>query len=293
MDYSNDNQLADKKKMPAGLIAGLAAIVIAIIVLVAFLIIKNPLYYRLATSRAVSNEFKQSQSYLKKSGGEKAEVLSDYVDLRITINSHYATLLAEFNIETLRQWNETATEIKNSSELLPEDVRDSALKLSETLWTICSMYDEYQALSGDVLSLMDIFLEINNIYTKDEAGKNQPFTILEERAKINNWSYLSDKILNYSDRIPSGDIYLLTYMLKEAQGEITDISDVMNSLEAKGFKDTDTVIIGGNNHRSFASVSNSDGTTLNLAEKVTYSEYLEAAVYRALTESLAEFYVGI
>ncbi len=259
-----------------------------------FLLLKNTVFFSVAKKKAESQDFKSAQSYLDGIDNEKANVLSQYVSLRIDINSNYAILLSNFDIDIITSWKNTAEEILSNKEYLSQDIETTVEELSSKLDTVCSLYEEFSERESDILELMDIFDEINRLYAKDENGNSPSFTVGEEYAKIKKWTELYNTVSDYSSRIPNGDnIYLLSYFLKEALGEIDDLNSAMDNILSKGYSETDTVRVSGEGHKQYQSITNSNGITVNLARKEEYTEYLSASICRALTESLAEYYLGI
>jgi hypothetical protein len=276
------------------LIIAVCVVACLAVLLSAFLLLKNTVFFAIAESKAESQDFKTAQSYLEGIDSEKAKVLNEYVSLRIDINSHYALLLSSFDIDTVTEWKNAADEILSNEKYLSENLKATATELSSKLDTICSIYEEFSERKSDILELMDIFEEINRLYTKDDSGNNTSFTVSEEYDKIERWKSLYNTIFDYSSRIPNGDsIYLLSYLLKETLGEIDDLNSAMDKILSKGYSETDTVRVSGEGHKQYQSITNSNGITVNLARKEEYTEYLFTSICQALAKSLAEYYMGI
>ncbi len=276
------------------LIIAVCVVACLAVLLLAFLLMKNTLFLSAAEKKAESQDFKSAQSYLDGIDNEKANALSQYVSLRIDINSNYALLLSDFNIDIITEWKNTADEILSNKEYLSENIKNTVEELSSKLDTIFSLYEEFSEMESDILELMDIFGEINRLYTKDENGNNTSFTVSEEYAKIERWTELYNTVSDYFSKIPNGDnIYLLSYLLKETLGEIDDLNSAMDNILSKGYSETDTVRVSGEGHKQYQSITNSNGVTVNLARKEEYTEYLFSSICRTLTESLAEYYLGI
>lgn len=278
-----------------GIIIAICSVAAVVLIVVALLLSKNTAYYKMAKNKAENNQFKSAQSYLDGIENDKAKVLYDYATLRVDINSSYASQIAAIDINQIREWSNTAQSIAARGELLPTDMRSSADALSIKLNNICTLYDEYNSERyADISNLMDVFNEINYLYTKDAEGKNTTFTVAEENGKIQNWLNLYNIVNDYSSRLPNGDsIYLLTYLLKETQGEIDDLNKAIAVVTDSGYSETDTVRVSGDGHKNYPSITNSDGVSVNLARKDEYMQYLYSGICRALVESLAEYYLGI
>lgn len=276
------------------LIVAVCVVACLVVLLFAFLALKNTVFFAIAENKAESSDFSSAQNYLEGIDNEKANVLNQYVSLRIDINSHYALLLSNFDIDTVTGWKNTADDILSNKKYLTDSIRTTAEELSSQLDTICTVYGEFDERKSDVLELMDIFGEINRLYTKDESENNPTFTVSEEREKIERWKELYNTVYDYSLRIPNGDsVYLLSYLLKETLGEIDDLNGVVDTVLSKGYTETDTVRVSGDGHKQYQSITNSNGVSVNLARKEEYTEYLFTSICRALTESLAEYYMGI
>ena len=290
---NNSNRQINSPNRKKRIIAVCAVACLAVLLL-AFLLMKNTLFLSAAEKKAESQDFKSAQSYLDGIDNEKANALSQYVSLRIDINSNYALLLSDFNIDIITEWKNTADEILSNKEYLSENIKNTVEELSSKLDTVCSLYEELSEMESDILELMDIFGEINRLYTKDENGNNTSFTVSEEYAKIERWTELYNTVSDYFSKIPNGDnIYLLSYLLKETLGEIEDLNSAMDNILAKGYSETDTVRVSGEGHKQYQSITNSNGVTVNLARKEEYTEYLFSSICQALAKSLAEYYLGI
>ena len=193
----------------------------------------------------------------------------------------------------MRKWEKEAGDIESRSSFLPDDVRPKATALYQKLSTICTLYDDFGKIQPGITEMMDVFDEINRLYSKDESGKNTPFTLDEEEQKIRSWTALHDSAYNYSIRLPGRNpVYLFSFLLKETQGELEDLKKLTEKIKQQGYGPADTVRINGDGRKSFPSVSSSDGTVLNFARKDEYVQYLFKGVCRSLAESLAEYYIG-
>lgn len=278
-----------KKRIVAAVCAAAAVALLA----VAFLLCRNSIFYSAAKKNIRKEDFKAAQTALESVKTEKGQVLRDYATLRVEINSRYASLIASFDIDEVRKWEKEAGEIESRSSFLPDDVRPKATALYQKLSTICTLYDDFGKIQPGITEMMDVFDEINRLYSKDESGKNTPFTLDEEEQKIRSWTALHDSAYNYSIRLPGRNpVYLFSFLLKETQGELEDLKKLTEKIKQQGYGPADTVRINGDGRKSFPSVSSSDGTVLNFARKDEYVQYLFKGVCRSLAESLAEYYIG-
>ncbi len=275
----------------------IAACVLAFIgaLVLAFFLLKDAIFVLIAQSNAEKGKFSSAQSVLENVENEKADALKEYISLRTEINTEYSSLITGFDEMTVRDWAERASKADAASEGLSEQIRKSISALSGKLNSICSLYDEYQSVYPDLLELMDVFNEVNRLYTKDYTGHNTPFTISEEKNKIARWNELLSEAQAYTAKLPSEDrTYLLSYMLKEAQGEIRELDETMDRLlETSGVSETDEIMAKGDGQKIFPSVESSSGVSVNLTEKYEYAEHISDGVYRTLIETLGEYYKGL
>ena len=262
-----------------------------IVLLVAFLCSKNSVFFSLAKKSAEKNEFSKAFQLVEKSGGEKAEMLEKYINLRLEINENYPLLLSEYDSDKISSWNEAAAELAESSEILGEKISSEAVSLSQTLAAINDAAWDYEAKRSDILSLMDIFAEINRLHTKDAEGKNASFTVSEERIKIGEWERLNNSLSEFAATAPNAEgAYLLNYMIKEVQGEIADLNAAMDSVIADGYAETDLVRFSGEGQKRFPDIYNSSNESVNFADKEKYERYMFKELCTGFVESLGGFY---
>lgn len=272
-------------------VAAVSVISALIVLLVAFLCSKNSIFFSLAKKSAEKNEFSKAFQLVEKSGGEKAEMLEKYINLRLEINESYPILLSEYDSDKLSSWNEAAAELAESPELLGEKISSEAVSLSRTLAAINGAACDYEAKRSDILSLMDIFTEINRLHTKDAEGKNASFTVSEERSKISEWERLNNSLSEFAATAPNADgAYLLNYLIKEVQGEIADLNAAMDSVIADGYAETDLVRFSGEGQKRFPDIYNSSNESVNFADKEKYEQYMYKELCTGFVESLGGFY---
>ena len=227
------------------------------------------------------------------SSHEDIAVLKDYINLRNEINSSYPLLLSDFDIEKIKTWAQVSEKIGERSDVLGEEISADVAELSRVLLQIIDCEAEYISMRADILNLMDAFNEINRLHTKDIEGKNISFTISEERTKFNGWSLLNNNILSFIARIPGNEkLYLINYLAKEAQGEISELNSAIDTVAASGYSDTDLVRFSGDAVRRFPDISNSAGESVNLLDKYNYEQFMYNEMCRILAETLAPYYVA-
>ncbi|MBE6770509.1 MAG: hypothetical protein E7547_00020 [Ruminococcaceae bacterium] len=275
------------------LIVAVSVIAALSVLLVVFLASKNTVFFAAAKNKAEKYDFETAIVLAENSGNENSGLLRDYINLRLEINGSYPMLLSDFDVEKIKSWAETAERIGGQSECLGEKISDDLQGLSQTLSEIIYCESEYKSMRADILNLMDVFNEINRLHTKDAEGKNISFTISEERTKLNGWSLLNSGLLSFISRIPGNEkIYLINYLAKEAQGEISEINSAIDSVAASGYSDTDLVRFSGEAVRRFPDISNSSGESVNLLDKEKYEQFMYDEMCRILTETLAPYYVA-
>ncbi len=273
------------------LVAAVCVILFLAVVLFAFLAAKNPIYISLAQKQTAENDFSTAYETVQKASGAQAELLEKYITLRIDINNSYPDLLSDFDEAKINEWNEGAALINEKSDLLGEKLSVDAQLLYQTLLSVTDCISEYAVIRPDILSMMDIFHEINRLHTKDTDGKNIGFTVLEERAKISGWEHQCGLLSDFSLKVPGYEsIYLLNYLIKETQGECADLTAAINSVTESGYSETDKVRFSGEGRKTYPDIKSSNNESVNLLEKNNYEFYMYKGICRALVESLAEFY---
>ena len=291
LNSSNSKKSSGHGKRNA-LIAAIVSVAAVILMILAFFLSKNTIFYLAAKFSAINGDFAYAGEMIEKSNHKNAEVLEKYINLRAEINRDYPVLLSEYDREKIKGWSDAAKSICGESEILGKDISYEAEKLSLTLNGIVECEEEYAVLQADILEMMDVFNEINRLHTKDGNGKNISFTILEERNKLNGWTHLSDRVLSYVSRVPGNEnIYLINYMVKEAQGEISEISDAIDRVAGSGYAETDLVRFSGDAEKKFPDITNSNGESVNLLEKEKYEKFMYNEICRELVSELAVFYV--
>ena len=275
------------------LIAAVTAVFALVALVSAVLLVKNPLLCFVSEKLASDGRYYAAEKYADMCGGEKADVLGSYVRLRQDINANYALMIAGFDREKIEEWRSTADNIRNNSDCLGNGLSQEATALSERLDKICAFLKEYDELRPEILELFDVFNEINRLYTKDATGVNPVFTISEEIAMIDRWEMTARKLDIFSAEISdAGKMYLFTYFIKEAQGEAVDLRSAMYGFLAQGYDAYAQIRVTGDTVRTFPSVQNGSGETVNLQKKDKYENFMYRDMCGALAEMLGEFYVS-
>ena len=272
------------------LVAAVCVVFSLAVIISVCLFAKNPFYLYLAREKAEKGEFAQAAEIIVKTEGRGSEIFDEYIMLRLDINSYYPEMLTEFDYERLVHWSKTALHINESAKVLGKELSEDAARLSETLTSVVHGISEYEAMRADVLSMMDVFLELNRLHTKGEDGKNIGFTVAEEKEKIRKWEKQCEALEQYSISVDrSESIYLLTYLIKEVQGECTDLEAAIDSVTESGYSETDNVRFSGDVNKKYPDIRSSTAS-VNLLEKENYEFHLRKGICRALFEKLGEFY---
>lgn len=284
----------DKKSADCGkkkLIAAVAAVLSLIALITVFLLVKNLLFCHVSEKLASDGRYYAAEKYVNICSGEKADILEEYVKLRQDINANYALMVAGFDREKIEDWRNKAENVKNNSDLLSDGISQEATALSERLDEICALLKEYDGLRPEAMELFDIFNEINRLYTKDESGENPVFTISAEIAAVDRWETTARKLDVFSAKInDTGKMYLFTYFVKEAQGEAVDLRSAMYGFLAQGYDAYAQIRVTGETVRTFPSVQNGSGETVNLQKKDKYEMFMYRDMCGALAGMLGEFY---
>lgn len=290
MQVKNRKGQSNGNKKP--LVAAVCIVLALAVMITVFLAAKNPVLLFSAEKRAEKGEFSQAAENISKSSGEKAEILEKYIMLRLDIISTYPDLLTEFSFEKINSWKESADSVIAGADLLSEEILAQAQAISQALDGIISGITGYEALRDDVLSMMDVFNEINRLSSKDADGNNISFTVAEERAKIRQWEQKCAALEDYSQSINGSEsIYLLNYLIKETQGECIDLNEKMNIVIENGYTETDNVRLNIEGQKRYPDIRSSNNDSVNLLEKDNYELYVYKGICRAFVESLGEFYV--
>lgn len=288
-EIKNNNVPTDSKKSKKLKIAVAVLCALSFLVIV-FLLCKNTLFFHLSQNMAEKGEYREAAAYATESTSPEAQLISEYAFLRVAINENYPDLLAEFDKELLTEWYNTACHISENDEKLSDKIIESVENIKQTLEVIFERLDSYEQLRPTVLSLMDVFNEINRLYTKDENGKNTSFSVKTEYDRIYEWEQQAYQLSQYLHATPNGEsIYLFNYMVKEAEGECAELKDILSTVLSSGYTNDDLVRFSGTTKKTFPDVQNGS-VILNVLKKDEYEQYMYYGLCRSLTENLLVFF---
>lgn len=288
-NIKQNNAVKNRGKKP--LVVAVAVICVLSALIIIFLLSKNSIYYLISQHKTEKGEYSQALELVEDIRTEKAEALMLYLDLRNDINENYPVLLTDFQPSIVSLWTEKVTAVEEVKYLLSSEIAEEAEILAATLYQVNSCLTQYEQIKGDIFSLMDIFAEMNRLYTKDINGKNTSFTVSEERIKIYSWEQQLSTLVNFANTVPGYDnIYLLNYLIKEAEGECVELRNAMDSVIAKGYKETDLIRLSGSGQKQFPAITNSNNESVNLLQKEPYERHLYNGICIQLAEILGDFY---
>ncbi len=294
--FMSEMQVRNRKEQTNGnkkpLVAAVCVVLALAVTIILFLALKSPVFLFAAEKRAERGEFSQAAEDISKSSGEKAEALEKYIMLRLDIINTYPDLLTEFSFEKINFWKESTDFIVANADLVSEEIFAQAQAISQSLDGIISGIAGYEALRDDVLSMMDVFNEINRLSSKDAEGNSISFTVAEEREKIRRWEQKCAALEEYSRSVNGSEsIYLLNYLIKETQGECIDLDEKMNIVIESGYTETDNVRLNIEGKKRYPDIRSSNNESVNLLEKNNYELYVYKGICRVFVESLSEFYI--
>lgn len=285
------NNAANNGKKTA--ISAVIAVLVAVTVAVILLIARNPIFLSVSRSFAANSSYDAAEFFVQLCSSDEADILDEYIDLRQDINENYALMVSDFDKEKVKGWHKSAENVRNNIDAVGEKLRPEAVALSDTLDKICKLLDDYDALRPEIMELFEIFNEINRLYERDEAGESTIFTISQELSMLNSWKRTANRLEQFSLGFELGTkTYLLTYFLKEAQGEEADLREAMNSFAAQGYDYEAQIRVKGSATKTFPSIRNGNGLTVNLQQKDVYEKYMYRDLCSALAEMLGEFYIA-
>lgn len=284
-----NNNVQNRSKKP--IIAAVSVICVLSAVIMIFLACKNSLYFAISQYKTENREYAEAMELIEDIHTEKAEALSLYLELRNDINKNYPVLLTDFQPSIIDGWTQSVSALEDVKHLLSDDIASEAETLSATLHQVNSCLKQYEQIRDDILSLMDIFSELNRLYTKDLQGKNTSFTVSEERIKVSSWEQQLSVLTNFAYTVPGYEnVYLLNYLIKEVEGECLDLRNAMDSVIAMGYKETDLIRLSGSGQKQFPAITNSNNESVNLLQKDAYERYMYEGICVQLAEVLGVFY---
>ena len=273
------------------LVVTVAVLCALLAALLGVLLLRNPLLCAAAKREMHKGDFRSAAYTISHAGGSRAQALGAYIDLRLEINSGYPALLADFDRDTVEGWFARADALCAGG-ALDADTRAQAEEVRNRTGLLLDLLDDYARLRPTILSMMDVFGEINRLYTKSENGRNPAFTVVDERAKVETWEAQNAQVIAFANSMENAEsCYLLNYLIKETQGECADLRAAMDTVLANGYRETDRIRLTGEQRKVFPSIQNGS-VSISVADKEAYETYLYQSVCRTLTQSLGALYAA-
>lgn len=268
-----------------------AAVIAAALVAVFFNRSKLIVYF---SQRSInSGDYSTAETLLEYNKSETSAALGEYINLRRDIKRHYPSLLREFDAEKIAEWRASAKSLYEKDAIGNASINACIKKIYAGTGLILSADSEYSNISDDVDSLLDVFSEYNRLRIQ-KNGVNTVFTLREEYSKLEKWQANLKNISDYAEVIPDYEnVYLLSYLIKEAQSEIVQLKSEMDAAAADGYALDDNVHYNGSSARNFPAINNGSGTVITFRNKPEFEKHLLAGIRNQLVSTqLLKFYYG-
>ncbi|MBR0120982.1 MAG: hypothetical protein IJM10_04260 [Clostridia bacterium] len=268
-----------------------AAVIAAALVAVFFNRSKLIVYF---SQRSInSGDYSTAETLLEYDKSETSAALGEYINLRRDIKRQYPSLLREFDAEKIAEWRASAKSLYEKDAIGNASINACIKKIYAGTGLILSADSEYSNISADVDSLLDVFSEYNRLRIQ-KNGVNTVFTLREEYSKLEKWQANLKNISDYAEVIPDYEnVYLLSYLIKEAQSEIVQLKSEMDAAAADGYALDDNVHYNGSSARNFPAINNGSGTVITFRNKPEFEKHLLAGIRNQLVSTqLLKFYYG-
>lgn len=270
----------------------LAGIVCAAVLCALIFALRNAVAVSLAIRDIKSNDFEAAYTRVAGIGTGEADTVRKYTSLRIDINRRFPLLLESYDADIIEAWVEQINDIIVNGTGLDKTVMQSVVSMRASLIEIRGAMSEYRSLSGDVENLMLIFNEYNRLHTVTD-GQSVAFTVAEEFARADSWQANFNAVSEFADRrFGTGGVYLLSYMLKEAQNELGQLRSAMQTIADNGYDIYAKVSYNDNLQRTFPDIPVGADTNANLLDSAAYIEYMHGDICRSLISGLAVYYTA-
>ncbi len=270
----------------------IAAGAILLILILTGILIRNDLLFFAGERLAESRNFTAAEKVLGYGSDEKCMALAQYAALRNDINAKYPLLLEKYDGETVSRWR-TSVELLNSQGLLRDTSVESDIhSLAVKLKYICDADASFEHTENLLHELMDVFLEYNRLHIHTN-GINTRFTVNEELAKLERWQAKLEEITDYAQSLPDYEqIYLLSYVIKEARGELEELYDAMQAALDAGYGPDEEIRYSDNSRKRFPVTENQNGVSVSLINKSAYTEQVRVELREYLVQSqLVTYYI--
>lgn len=263
-----------------------------LVLILAGLLLRNDLLFFAGERLTENQNFAAAQEVLGYANDEKCGALEQYVALRNDINEKYPQLLENYNSDTVKQWRSTVESLNSEGLLKGTSVEADIHSLAVRLKYICDADASFERTEGLLHELMEVFLEYNRLHIHTN-GINTRFTVNEEFEKLEVWQAKLEEITDYAQSLPDYEqIYLFSYVLKEARGEIEELYAAMQSILDAGYGPDDEIRYSDNSRKSFPVTENQNGVSVSLTNKRAYTEQMHVELREYLVQSqLVTYYI--
>lgn len=265
---------------------------VLLVVILAGLLLRNDLLFFAGERLTEKQNFAAAQEVLGYASDERCEALEQYAALRNDINEKYPLLLENYDGETVMQWRSTVESLNSEGLLKGTSVEADIHSLAVRLKYICDADASFERTESLLHELMDVFLEYNRLHIHTN-GINTRFTVNEEFAKLEAWQAKLEEITDYAQSLPDYEqIYLFSYVIKEARGEIEELYAAMQSALDAGYGPDDEIRYSDNSRKSFPVTENQNGVSVSLTNKSAYTEQMHVELREYLVQSqLVTYYI--
>lgn len=268
----------------------LAGIVCTAVLCAVILVLRNAVIVSLAIRDIKSNDFQAAYERVEGIGTDEAQTVGKYAALRLDINGKFPLLLESYDPEVIDRWAEQINDIIVNGTGLDRDIMQAVVAMRASLLDIRGAVSEYRSLNADVENLMLIFNEYNRLHAATD-GQSTAFTVAQEFALADAWQANYDAVSEFADRrFGNSGVYLLSYMLKEAQNELGQLRGAMQIIADNGYDIYAQVSYNDNLRRTFPDIPMGADTSANLLDSAEYIEYMYDDICRSLISELAVYY---
>lgn len=256
------------------------------------LLLRNDLLFFAGERLVQGRNFTAAENVLEYGSNEKCRALCEYAALRNSINEKYPLLLENYDSDTVMQWRSTVERLNSEGLLKGASVESDIHSLAVRLKYICDADASFERTEKLLHELMDVFLEYNRLHIHTN-GINTRFTVNEELAKLEAWQAKLEEITDYAQSLPDYEqIYLFSYVIKEARGEIEELYAAMQSILDAGYGPDDEIRYSDNSRKSFPVTENQSGVSVSLTNKSAYTEQMRIELREYLVQSqLITYYI--
>lgn len=284
------NDITAESRSSNKIVAAVGILLAFITLVTVFLLAKDYIFMAAARNAVIDSDFETAEKLADLCSGKDADILGEYIKLRQEISADYMELRTNFERQKVEGWQKIAAGLIDSKVSLGKESDSQLAELYKRLSIICNALAEYDTFRPDILMLFDVFNETNRLYTKDANGQNPVFTISDELASIMAWEETAKALDSFLVETVNGEkMYLFTFFVKEAQGETSDLRESILRFAEQGYDLNAPIRVTGELHRTFPSIRNSDGSTVNLQQKESYEICMYRGMCAALVETLGEY----